>query len=93
MDFKEVEKKVTEIVNKIDPDNLVSFGAPNDEYLTQVHKVISILSKVNDQSLWEKEIFNVFFPMPEYNPSDAQDKIAKLSASLKDAFPEGVKVN
>ena len=93
MDFKEVEKKVKEIINGVDPDNLVGSGAPEDEYLTQVHKIISVLLRTHDQELWEKEIFNVFFPKPEYNPVDAKDKIARLNSELKTAFPEGIKVS
>lgn len=89
MDFKATEKKIIEIVNRVDPDNLVSYGAPSDEYLTQVHKIISIISGEKDKSLWEDELYKAFFPKIEYQPAGSHNKIKKLSDTLKAAFPEG----
>ena len=92
MNFKEAENKVTEIVNKVDPDNLVNFGAPADEYLKQVHNIISLISKVKDANVWESEIFKIFFPSADNRPEDAEDKIKNLTDALKADFPEGIQV-
>ncbi len=92
MNFNEVEKRVSDIVNKIDPDNLVSFGAPADEYLTQIHKVISIISNIKDQNLWEEELIKVFFPKVEYRPQASIDKVKELYIALQKTFPQGIDI-
>lgn len=92
MNFNEVEKKVIKIVNEIDPDNLVSFGAPADEYLTQVHKIIGIITNVKDQNLWEREFIKVFFPKAEHRTKISLDKIKELAIALQEAFPQGIDI-
>lgn len=88
--FKQIEKKVTEIVNKVDPDNLVSYGAPEDEYLTQVHRVISILTRVKDHTVWQKEFSKVFFVAQNNITPESEQKISQLTDLLKVEFPHGI---
>lgn len=88
--FKDIERKIIELVNKIDPDDLIGCGAPPDEYLSQVHSIINILTRNKNQEEWEVEIFKVFFPHSNYQPSDAKEKIKNLTLVIKTEFPEGL---
>lgn len=91
--FKEIEKRVTNIVNKVDPDNLVSYGAPVDEYQTQVHHIISILSRIKDKTLWEKEFHQTFFPKERGDIQENKQNIKQLTDLIKSEFPTGVRLS
>lgn len=84
-------KKIINIVNVIDPDNLINCGAPIDEYLVQVHKVISLLSRNKNTEKWENEIYFIFFNK-NYQPKGSKEKISKLVFCLKEKFPLGINI-
>ena len=89
--FKHIEQTVTELVNTIDPDNLTNYGAPADEYSSQVHRIISLLSKNKQQDEWESEIYKLFFASG-HEPTGAKEKIKRLTEALKELFPQGLSV-
>ena len=90
--FKNIKREVTEIVNDIDPDNLTHYGAPADEYSTQVHNIISLLSREKRPDVWEDEIRKIFF-VQGYEPEDAQEKIKRLVEKLKEILPNGISLS
>jgi predicted O-linked N-acetylglucosamine transferase (SPINDLY family) len=42
MKFKEIKDKITLVVNKYDPENLIAIGAPADEYDDYILKIVSL---------------------------------------------------
>jgi hypothetical protein len=47
MNYKLAKKKVQEVVNRYDPENLIEGGAPLDEYDAYVNRILSLFQSSN----------------------------------------------
>jgi len=75
--FKRIERDVFEILNAADPDGLIASGGLDDEYITQVHNIISLMVRKPSQEALESELARLFGP--------AEDSIlrARMAAKLR----------
>ncbi len=55
-----VFEAVQEIVNKHDPIGLVSGGAPDDEYHTEIGQIVSLLRNTSNKEILAREIGEIF---------------------------------
>lgn len=67
MEYKKLFTEVTEIVNEIDPMDLVKGGAPPDEYSSEVAKILVELKSSASQDDFVKRLEKIFDPRPDRN--------------------------
>lgn len=60
IDYKKTFASVREIVNDVDPSYLISGGAPEDEYDSEVGKIMIIMSKQMSLDEKAKQIYTLF---------------------------------
>lgn len=53
-------EKVKSVINKFDPIGLISGGAPEDEYDSQIKKIVSLIQKNAETDNLTEEIYNIF---------------------------------
>lgn len=53
-------KKITQTVNNIDPFHLIDGGAPEDEYASEIQKILLCLSKINTKQELKAELITIF---------------------------------
>lgn len=57
---KIIFQNVQEIINKNDPVGLVDGGAPDDEYHTEIWRVVSILREQSEREMLAQEVAEIF---------------------------------
>lgn len=79
-DIKEVKQRVKDYVNQGDPWHLIEMGAPDDEYNSQIDRVVSFLvNKKPDQAALVSELLYIF----KTNEHELeQDKVEELASKL-----------
>ncbi|MEZ4103835.1 MAG: hypothetical protein R3B60_00955 [Candidatus Paceibacterota bacterium] len=58
--YKIVFKNIHEIVNELDPVNLIGGGAPGDEYYDEVIKIVSLLKEDNEKVIFTEKLTGIF---------------------------------
>jgi hypothetical protein len=69
MDFENAVKKVRDLVNRYDPENLIEGGASEDEYDAYINRIVSLQSSghLNEDTL--KQIFSAARKTIDYGAS------------------------
>lgn len=80
-DYKEMYKKVQQVINSVDPVGLVSGGAPEDEYDSQVNKIITLLQTDLEIETLTEEIHKIF--IGSFGEETAGDKAKYLDIAEK----------
>jgi hypothetical protein len=86
LNYKDTYKKVKEVVKSIDPIGLVSGGAPQDEYNSEINKIVSLLQKSFEVSFLAEEIYKIF--VEYFGEETAGDKSIyyKIAEKIKQIF-------
>jgi len=68
---------IISIINKYDPEGLISIGCPDDEYDIEAEAIYNIIKKKKSYVLWEEihEVFKYYFS------SDLPEKLCKDMAN------------
>ena len=82
-DYKELYKKVQEIVNDVDPVGLIGGGAPQDEYDSQINKILSLLQKDPEISVLTNEIHKIFVESFGEEMAGDKTKYAQIGEKIK----------
>ncbi len=59
-DYSYIYNAIKEIIDSADPINLLSIGAPDDEYDGEIQEIASGISKCNSKEEIKEVVYNVF---------------------------------
>lgn len=80
-DYIELFDEVKSIVNEVDPVGLIGGGAPENEYESQINKIISLLKSNNTESLAD-DIYEIFLASFGTDMVSDRDKYKDMAAEL-----------
>ena len=58
--YKEYYRLVANVVNLADPIGLIVGGAPEDEYSSEINKILAAIRNENDKKIISQKIYKIF---------------------------------
>lgn len=82
-DYKEIKKKIGGVINRLDPINLISGGAPEDEYDGEVEKIIVLVQNNHDVDSLTEKIYSIFVESFGVEMAGDRGKYLEIAQKIK----------
>ena len=81
-EYQKIITEIQSIINKYDPWELISIGAPDDEYSTQINQIIRALKELKTEDEIAKEIEKIFTPFFHEKTIDTLEYSKKITTEI-----------
>lgn len=90
---KRIIKKISDLINENDPMDLISSGAPNDEYINESSKVATLYSNIKNVNEFKKQFALIFINSFELKLKDnKRKKLEKIGETIFNQFKDSADI-